>query len=124
MPASLTWARANTGGNCASIGEVDAQGRVQGSSGCEQNVHNWPPRTLTAAQRKRFVAALDRLRGTSWANEVAGPAPMCHEGWSLRLVEANGRTRSWSFCDPPGTEKPPALPSEVREVLEALSDEA
>jgi hypothetical protein len=115
MPVRFSWVTSQNGGNCLYGGEVDAQGKIEGSSGCEASAQSWAPRTLAPDRRVRFIAALDRLRSSSLP-EVDGASRHCGEGLSLRLNESTGRSRGWDFCD-----KSP-IPSQVANVLEELSE--
>lgn len=119
MPTSFSWLHSE--GNCMYGGGVDAQGQVTGSSGCEEHGYNWPPRTLTAAETARLLAALDVLRASTTREEVDGGERACERGMTLELTERSGATRTWKACmrydqmdyDPP-------LSAPFKGMLEAL----
>ncbi|MBL8954799.1 MAG: hypothetical protein JNK82_28735 [Myxococcaceae bacterium] len=114
LPSSVFVADTNTGGNCATMFGVDAEGVVTGSSGCESGARMHAPRTLSTEERARLVEALDRLRGSK---EVNGGR--CGDGLTLRLTERSGETRTWSFCARVEDGKR-EVPGEVLEVVRAL----
>ncbi len=119
MPAQLTLRHLYNGGNCETIREVDARGRITGSSGCESGAKDDGVWLMSGPQLDRFIAAVDRLRARrddlATKGERGCPSP---SSLSLLLVESSGRRRRWDYCAPGLA---PSFPSFARRLMQLLS---
>ncbi len=113
-------------GNCIHAMLLDEHGVVTHAGGCEEHDDGAPaPRPLTAHQRARLVAALDRLRASSLYDRADAGSQACPFGRRFNLVERAGASRTWDFCGggPAGQGPPAQVPEELIHVLEAIVEE-